>query len=52
MSIIFAGLEKGVMNMSVDRHHDIVAAIETGDASLASKSIREHMGRAADNLVG
>ena len=51
MSIMFAGLEKGVSNMSVDRHHDIVAAIETGDASLARKTIREHMDTAADNLV-
>jgi DNA-binding FadR family transcriptional regulator len=51
MSIMFAGLEKGVKNMSVDRHHDIVAAIETGDASLARKTIREHMDTAADNLV-
>ena len=48
MSIMFAGLEKGVRNMSVDRHHDIVAAIETGDASLARKTIREHMDVAAD----
>jgi DNA-binding GntR family transcriptional regulator len=37
MSIMFAGLEKGVKNMSVDRHRDIVAAIETGDAPLARK---------------
>lgn len=51
MSIMFAGLEKGVKNMSVDRHHDIVAAIETGDASLAGKTIREHMDTAAANLV-
>jgi len=51
MSIMFAGLEKGVKNMSVDRHHDIIAAIETGDASLARKTIREHMDSAADNLV-
>ncbi|HJV99979.1 MAG TPA: GntR family transcriptional regulator [Arthrobacter sp.] len=51
MSIMFAGLEKGVSNMSVDRHHDIVAAIETGDASLARKTIRQHMDTAADNLV-
>ena len=51
MSIMFAGLEKGVRNMSVDRHHDIVAAIETGDASLARKTIREHMDTAANNLV-
>lgn len=52
MSIMFAGLEKGVRNMSVDRHNDIVGAIETGDASLARKTIREHMDVAAANLVG
>jgi DNA-binding GntR family transcriptional regulator len=51
MSIMFAGREKGVKNMSVDRHYDIVAAIETGDASLARKTILEHMDAAADNLV-
>ena len=51
MSIMFAGLEKGVSNMSVDRHHDIVAAIETGDAALARKTIRDHMDSAAENLV-
>ncbi|WP_457973261.1 GntR family transcriptional regulator [Arthrobacter sp. D1-17] len=51
MSIMFAGLEKGVKNMSVARHHDIVAAIETGDASLARKTIREHMDTAAAVLV-
>ena len=51
MSIMFAGREKGVKNMSVDRHRDIVAAIETGDASLVRKTIREHMDTAAANLV-
>ncbi len=51
MSIMFGGLEKGVKNMSVDRHRDIVAAIETGDASLARKTIRAHMDTAAANLV-
>jgi DNA-binding GntR family transcriptional regulator len=51
MSIMFAGLEKGVKNMSVARHHDIVAAIETGDASLARKTIHEHMDTAAAVLV-
>ena len=51
MSIMFAGLEKGVSNMSVARHRDIVAAIETGDASLARKTIREHMDTAAAVLV-
>jgi DNA-binding GntR family transcriptional regulator len=51
MSIMFAGVERGVKNMSVDRHHEIVAAIETGDASLARNTIRDHMDQAADNLV-
>ena len=51
MSIMFAGQEKGVKNMSVDRHYDIVAAIETGDASLARTTIREHMDTAAATLV-
>jgi DNA-binding GntR family transcriptional regulator len=51
MSIMFGGLEKGVSNMDVQRHRDIVTAIETGDASLARKTIREHMDSAADNLV-
>jgi DNA-binding GntR family transcriptional regulator len=51
MSIMFAGREKGVRNMGVDRHREIVAAIETGDATLARKTIREHMDGAADNLV-
>ena len=51
MSIMFGGLDKGVKNMSVRRHRDIVSAIETGDASLARQTIREHMDTAADNLV-
>lgn len=51
MSIMFAGREKGVKNMSVDRHRDIVAAIETGDSALARKTILEHMDTAAANLV-
>jgi DNA-binding FadR family transcriptional regulator len=48
---MFAGLEKGVSNMSVDRHRDIVTAIDTGDAALARKTILEHMDTAAANLV-
>jgi len=51
MSIMFAGIERAVRNMSVDRHHDIVAAIETGDAVLARTTILEHMDVAASNLV-
>jgi DNA-binding FadR family transcriptional regulator len=51
MSIMFAGREKGVSNMSVDRHRDIVAAIDTGDAALVRKTILEHMDTAAATLV-
>lgn len=51
MSIMYAGRERGIKNMGVDRHHEIVAAIETGDAALAGKTIRKHMDTAADNLV-
>jgi DNA-binding GntR family transcriptional regulator len=51
MSIMFAGIEKGVSNMSVDRHRDIVTAIDTGDADLARKTILAHMDTAAANLV-
>jgi DNA-binding GntR family transcriptional regulator len=51
MSIMFAGLERAVKNMSVDRHHDIVAAIETGNATLARTTVLEHMDVAAANLV-
>lgn len=51
MSIMFAGVERAVSNMSVDRHYDIVTAIESGDASLARQTIREHMDGAAANLV-
>lgn len=51
MSIMFAGKDKGVKNMGVDRHYDIVAAIETGDAFLARNTIREHMDTAAATLV-
>ncbi|MFE4226286.1 GntR family transcriptional regulator [Arthrobacter sp. NPDC056886] len=51
MSIMFAGIERAVKNMSVDRHHDIVAAIETGNATLARTTVLEHMDVAAANLV-
>ena len=51
MSIMFAGVERAVSNMSVDRHFDIVTAIESGDASLARQTILEHMDGAAANLV-
>lgn len=51
MSIMYAGVERAVSNMSVDRHYDIVRAIESGDATLARQTILEHMDGAAANLV-
>ena len=51
MSIMYAGVERAVSNMSVDRHYEIVTAIESGDASLARQTILEHMDGAAANLV-
>ena len=51
MSIMYAGFDRALGNMDVDRHAAIVDAIETGDASLARRTIREHMESAADNLV-
>ncbi|MFJ4028697.1 GntR family transcriptional regulator [Paenarthrobacter sp. NPDC089989] len=52
MSIMFAGVERATGNMSVGRHYDIVAAIETGDAAKARETIISHMDGAAKNLVG
>jgi len=52
MSIMFAGLERATRNMSVGRHNDIVAAIETGNAAKARETIIAHMDGAAENLVG
>ncbi|MCQ9165194.1 MULTISPECIES: GntR family transcriptional regulator [unclassified Arthrobacter] len=51
MSIMFAGLEKAVRNMRVDRHYEIVAAIETGDPEAARSAVVDHMDVAAGNLV-
>ncbi|GAB4099570.1 GntR family transcriptional regulator [Sinomonas halotolerans] len=52
MSIMFAGLERATSNMSVDRHRDVVDAIESGDVDTARQTIIEHMQGAAANLVG
>lgn len=52
MSIMFAGLERAVKNMDVQRHGDIVDAIATGDAARVGDTIRAHMEGAAAVLVG
>ncbi|MCG2623776.1 GntR family transcriptional regulator [Arthrobacter sp. I2-34] len=51
MSIMFAGLDRAVKNMSVPRHGEIVDAIATGDAAQVSEVITEHMEGAAAVLV-
>jgi len=51
MSIMFAGLERAVKNMNVQRHGDIVDAIATGDAARVGETIRAHMDGAAAVLV-
>lgn len=52
MSIMYAGLERATSNMSVQRHRDVVDAVESGDADLARQTIIKHMDGAAANLIG
>lgn len=51
MSIMFAGAERAMRNMDVDRHRQIVDAIEAGDPDAAAQVLREHMHDAADTLI-
>lgn len=51
MSIMFAGVDRALKNMDAKRHHDIVDAIESGDAERAAAAVRDHMGGAAKVLV-
>ncbi len=50
MSIMFAGVERAIKNMNAKRHHDIVDAIESGDAAQAAAAVLEHMAGAASVL--
>jgi DNA-binding GntR family transcriptional regulator len=51
MSIMFAGVDRALKNMDARRHHDIVDAIESGDADTAAATVRSHMSGAASVLV-
>ena len=51
MSIMFAGVDRGLKNMDTKRHSAIVDAIESGDADKAAAAVREHMAGAASVLV-
>ncbi|MBV1780239.1 GntR family transcriptional regulator [Paeniglutamicibacter sp. ABSL32-1] len=51
MSIMWGGTERGIKNMNVKRHAEIVDAIASADAGLAATVIKEHMDSAANVLV-
>lgn len=51
MSIMFAGVDRGIRNMDAGRHLDIVDAIATGDAEKAAATVAQHMDVAAETLV-
>ncbi|HUO40663.1 MAG TPA: GntR family transcriptional regulator [Mycobacterium sp.] len=51
MSIMFAGVDRAIKNMDARRHHEIVDAIESGDADAAAAAVLDHMSGAANVLV-
>ena len=51
MSIMFAGTDRALGNMSVPRHQVLVDAIAAGDPDKARIAVEEHMREAADNLM-
>lgn len=51
MSIMWAGKERGIKNMNVSRHEEIVDAIDSADVGLAAAVISAHMDTAAEVLV-
>jgi DNA-binding GntR family transcriptional regulator len=51
MSIMFAGTDKAVTNMSVPRHQQVIDAIATGDPHTARTAVDQHMREAANNLL-
>lgn len=51
MSFMWAGKERAVGNMRVDRHNTIVDVIAAGDAAAAADYMLSHMDDAAVNLV-
>ena len=51
MSIMFAGTDRALSNMSVPRHQVLVDAVAAGDPDQARVAVEEHMLGAAANLV-
>ncbi|OUM41785.1 GntR family transcriptional regulator [Arthrobacter sedimenti] len=52
MSVMYAGVERALSNMSPHRHASIVEAIKTGDAVGATRAVEEHMQDTAQFLIG
>ncbi len=50
MSIMFAGADSAITNMSVRRHQNIVDAVAGGDPGLARQVVERHMQEAMANL--
>ena len=51
MSIMFAGTDRALSNMSVPRHQILVDAVAAGDPDQARIAVEEHMRGAATNLM-
>jgi len=51
MSIMFAGTDRALSNMSVPRHQVLVDAVAAGDPNKARIAVEEHMREAAGNLI-
>jgi DNA-binding GntR family transcriptional regulator len=51
MSIMFAGTDRALGNMSVPRHQVLVDAVAAGDPGQARIAVEEHMREAANNLM-
>jgi DNA-binding GntR family transcriptional regulator len=51
MSIMFAGTDQALSNMSVPRHQQVLDAIATGDPDHARGAVDDHMREAAENLL-
>ncbi len=51
MSIMFAGADRAMSNMSVPRHQALVDAVAAGDPEKARIAVEDHMQGAATNLL-
>jgi DNA-binding GntR family transcriptional regulator len=52
MSVMYAGVDQALSNMSPHRHASIVAAIKSGDSLGAARAVEDHMHETAQILTG